>query len=63
MKLLAMPCRATQDGWVIAESSDKCGPLEEGTANTPVYFPVYLSKLGLEKEEELEIIFPTIAGL
>ena len=23
MKLLAMPCRATQDGWVMVESSDK----------------------------------------
>ena len=23
MKLLAMPCKATQDGWVMVESSDK----------------------------------------
>ena len=28
-----MPCRATQDGRVMVESSDKCGPLEKGTAN------------------------------
>ena len=34
MKLWAMPCRATQDGWVMMESSDKkCGPLEKGMAN------------------------------
>ena len=33
MKLWAMPCRATQDGWVTVESSDKCGPLEKGMAN------------------------------
>ena len=33
MKLLDMLCRATQDRWVMVESSDKCGPLEKGMAN------------------------------
>ena len=33
MKLWGMPCNATQDGWVIVESSDKTGPLKEGMAN------------------------------
>ena len=31
MKLWAMPCKATQDGWVTVET--KRGPLEEGMAN------------------------------
>ena len=30
MKLRAMPCRATQDGWVMGESSDKTWPPGEG---------------------------------
>ena len=33
MKLWAMLCRTTQDGRVMVESSDKCGPLEKGMAN------------------------------
>ena len=35
MKLWAMPSSTTQDGWVTAESSDKCDPLEEGMGNHP----------------------------
>ena len=30
MKLRAMPCRATQDGWIMVESSDKTWPMGEG---------------------------------
>ena len=30
MKLLAMPCKATQDGWVMVESSDKTRSTGEG---------------------------------
>ena len=30
MKLWAMPCRATQDRWVIVESSDKMWSIEQG---------------------------------
>ena len=33
MKLWARLCRATQDGRVMVESSDKGGPLEKGMAN------------------------------
>ena len=33
MKLWAMPCRATQNGHVIEETSDKISALEEGMAN------------------------------
>ena len=33
MKLWARPCRATQDGWVMVESSDKTWSLEKGMAN------------------------------
>ena len=33
MKPWAKLCRATQDAWVIVESSDKRGPLEKGMAN------------------------------
>ena len=38
IKLWAMPCRATQDGWVIADSSDKTWFME-GWQATPVYLP------------------------
>ena len=38
MKLLAMPCRATQDGWVIAESSVKThDPWRREQQTTPIY--------------------------
>ena len=33
MKLGAKPCKASEDGQVMVESSDKCGPLEKGMAN------------------------------
>ena len=33
MKLWAMPCRATQDGRIMVESSDKMDPLEKGMTN------------------------------
>ena len=33
MKLRAMPCRATQDGWVTGESSDKTWSTGEGFEN------------------------------
>ena len=33
MKLWAMPCRATQDVWVMVESSTRQGPLEKAMAN------------------------------
>ena len=33
MKPGAMPCRATQDRWVMVESSEKMCPLEKGMAN------------------------------
>ena len=39
MKPWAMPCRATQDGWVMLESSNKkCGPLEKGMNGKPLQF-------------------------
>ena len=37
MKLRAMPCRATQDGRVIAESSDKIWYTGEGNGKPPQY--------------------------
>jgi len=33
MKLWSMPCKATQDRWIIVESSDKTKSLEERMAN------------------------------
>ena len=33
MKLWAMPCGATQDGWVMVEVLTKRGPLEKGMSN------------------------------
>ena len=47
MKLWAMPCRATQDGQLIVESSDKHGPLEMGMAN-------HFSVLALRTHEQYE---------
>ena len=35
MKLWAMPCRATQDGWVMVESSDKTWSTGEGNGKPP----------------------------
>ena len=32
-----MPCRATQDGWVIVESSDKTWSTGEGNGKRPQY--------------------------
>ena len=37
MKLWAMPCRVTQDGWVTVESSDKMWPTGEGNGNQLQY--------------------------
>ena len=36
-KLWAMPCRATQDGWVMVESSDKMWSTGEGNGKTLLY--------------------------
>ena len=37
MKLWAMPCRATQDRWVVVESSDKMWPTGEGNGKPLQY--------------------------
>ena len=37
MKLRAMPCRATQDGWVMVESSDKMWSTGEGNGKPLQY--------------------------
>ena len=37
VKLWAMPCRASQDGWVMAESSDKMWSTGEGNGKPPQY--------------------------
>ena len=37
MKLWAMPCRATQDGWVMVESSDKTWSTGEGNGKPLQY--------------------------
>ena len=37
VKLWAMPCRATQDGWVIVESSDKMWSTGGGNGKSPQY--------------------------
>ena len=40
MELRVMPCRATQDQRVMAESSDKKdGPLEKGMETTSAFLP------------------------
>ena len=39
MKLWAMPCRATQDGWVMVESSDKTWSTGEGNGKPSVFLP------------------------
>ena len=37
MKIWAMPCRATQDGWVMVESSDKTWSTGEGSGKPLQY--------------------------
>ena len=38
MKLIAMPCKATQDEWVMVESSDKTWSTGEGNGKPLQYF-------------------------
>ena len=39
MKLWTIPWRATQDGWVMVESSDKTWSTGEGNGKPPVFLP------------------------
>ena len=57
-----MPFRTIQDGCVITESPDKMWSTGGGNGK-PSQYTCQMFKLGLEKEEELGIRLPTIAGL
>ena len=52
MKLAAMPCMATQDGWVMVEHSDKTWSTGEGT--TSVFLPWTSLKEQNEQKEPHE---------
>ena len=58
-----MLCRATQDGLVMVESSDKCGPLEKRMADPSVFcFGNHLNSLKREEDKTLKDEFPRSVG-
>ena len=55
MKLWAMPCRATQDGWVIEESSDKTWSTGEGNGK-PLQFSCLENPMNSMKRQNDRIL-------
>ena len=51
MKLLAMPCRATQDRWVMVESSDKMWSTGEGNGE-PLQYPCLENPMNSMKRQK-----------
>ena len=52
MRLWAMPCRATQDGRVMAESSDKTWPTGEGNGKLLQYFCLEKPMNSMKRQKE-----------
>ena len=51
-KLWTMPCRATQDGWVMVESSDKTWSIEEGNGKPLQYFGLENPMKSMERQKD-----------
>ena len=64
MKLWAMPCRATQDGWVMAESSDKMWSTGEGNGKPLQYSCLENPMNSMKRQEDrtLKDKFPSSVG-
>ena len=59
-----MPCRATQDGWVMVESSEKCGPLEKAIGKPLQYscFENSMNSMKKQKDRTLKDELPRLVG-
>ena len=64
MKLRAMPCRATQDGWVMVESADKKWSTGEGNGKPLQYSCMEnrMSSMKRQKERTLKDELPRSVG-
>ena len=64
MKLWAMPCRATQDGWVMVESSDKTWSTGEGNGKPLQYSCLEnpMNSMKRQKDRTLKDELPRSAG-
>ena len=59
-----MPCRATQDGWVMVESSDKMWPTGEGNGKPLQYscFENPMNSVKRQKDRTLKGELPRLIG-
>ena len=64
MKLRAMPCRATQDGWVMVESSDKTWSTGEGNGKPLQYSWLENPENSMKrwKDRTLKVELPRLVG-
>ena len=64
MKLRAMPCRATQDGWVMVESSDKTWSTGEGNGKPLQYSSLEnpMNSMKKKKDRTLKDELPRSVG-
>ena len=64
MKLLAMLCRATQDGWVMVESSDKMWSTREGNGKSLQYSCLEnpMNSMKRQKDRTLKDELPRLVG-
>ena len=64
MKLLAMSCRATQEGWVMVESSDKTWSTREGNGKPPQYSCLEnpMNSMKRQKDMTLKDELPRVVG-
>ena len=64
VKLLAMPCRATQDGWVMVESSDKMWFTGKGNGKPLHYSSLENPRNSMKrpKYRKLKHEFPRLGG-
>ena len=53
LKLWAMPCRATQDRWVMVESSDKTWSIEEGNGKPLQYSFLENPMNGMKRQKDM----------
>ena len=57
-----MPCRATQDTWVIVENATKCDPLEKGMASWYSCRENTMNNMKRQKDVALKDEFPRSVG-
>ena len=64
MKLQAMPCRASQDGWVMVESSDRIWSTGQGNGKSLQYFCLEnpMNSMKRQKDRTLKDELPRLVG-